>query len=456
MPIEVPESAVEVDERARTDVARVVTGSNPFLPNSFWGGLISSISNRIFDFYAALSEAIRESIPDTAESLLDRWAAIWGVTRIGASLAGGEIDIRALVGTPIPATTVWVSSSGQRYTMDAAGAAAAVVAIEILSLVRGGSTVTVTTDAPHRLGGTSSDFALAITGSATSAFNLDPLPDLTITGETTLSFTAASGANDNPSAAVLSLSNTANGATSSSVTAITAGSAANQFANEPLTIESPVANVLETAHVVYGGISGGNAQETDDALRLRYLDRVQNPVAHFSVAEITATAKTLNGVTRVFVSEATPALGQVTVYFIRGNDASILPDAAEVLAVKTALIGGTTGGITYPGIKPANTADADVIVSAPTASAVAFTFTALAPDTTEMRAAVTSNLEQMFEEDTSVGVALTLHQYTAAIYNTVDPITGLSVTSYTLSTPTTDQAAGAGVLRTLGTVTYSI
>lgn len=456
MPIETPENAIEVDQRARTDVARVVTGSNPFLPNTFWGGLISSFANRIFDFYSALQEAIRESIPDTAIRLLDRWSAIWGVVRIKAAPSAGNLDIRGLLGTQVLLGTIWVGSDGKRYIGQAASSGMIAVSLTIDKMERVGSTVTCTTDAPHNLAGNEDSYALAISGSGTAQFNQDPLVDLAITGEKTLTFTSAAGADDDPSAATLALSNILNGADVMPVVSLDTGTAVNQVLNAPLTLEQPIAGILDDAHVNFGGVAGGIGQEENDDLRERYLELLQNPVAHFNAAEITATAKLVSGVTRVFVEKVTPALGQVTVYFTRDNDDTQIPDASEVTTVKTALIGGTAGGVIYPGISPSNTADDDVIVSAPTAVPEDFDFTALAPDTPEMREAVVLNLQQFFAEDTTVSVAVPEEAYTAAIFNTVDPVTGDSVTSFTLSTPSGDLAAASGELVTLGTVSFTI
>jgi len=81
VPIDIPESAQEIDARSKADVQRELAQSNPFLKNSWLGAIVTASSNRIFDFYIQLSAAIRDSFPDTAiGDYLTRWAAIWGNT----------------------------------------------------------------------------------------------------------------------------------------------------------------------------------------------------------------------------------------------------------------------------------------------------------------------------------------------------------------------------------------
>ena len=105
-------------------------------------------------------------------------------------------------------------------------------------------------------------------------------------------------------------------------------------------------------------------------------------------------------------------------------------------------------------IKPAHTDDADVIVSAPTGVTVNFSFSALVPNTSTMQSAIEASLVAYFRDETSVGQDLTEAAYFSAIQNTVDPETGVGVTSFTLSTPTGDVAIAAGELPILGTVSF--
>ena len=218
----------------------------------------------------------------------------------------------------------------------------------------------------------------------------------------------------------------------------------NVETGETLNLQSPIVGIDSTFGVTFGGISGGTDQETDAQLRVRLLNRIQVPVSHFSVADITNEAQKVAGVTRVFVEEVTPAVGQVTVYFMRDNDLDPIPSAGEVTAVKNQLLT----------IKPANTADADLIVAAPTDVTVNFNFSVLSPNTTSMQAAINANLQQFFAEETSVGVNIQQDAYRAAIQNTIDSETGDRVLDFNLTTPVGDIVIASGSIGTLGTVTY--
>ena len=54
MPLNLPTSAAEVENRAKTDVQRELPGSNPFLKNSVLSAIVVGIANRIYDFYNQL------------------------------------------------------------------------------------------------------------------------------------------------------------------------------------------------------------------------------------------------------------------------------------------------------------------------------------------------------------------------------------------------------------------
>ena len=71
-----------------------------------------------------------------------------------------------------------------------------------------------------------------------------------------------------------------------------------------------------------------------------------------------------------------------------------------------------------------------------------------------MRSAIIANLEQFFRESTTVGVNIDQDAYRAAIFNSVDPDTGLSIKSFSLSSPTSDITILQGEIGTLGNITF--
>ena len=136
--------------------------------------------------------------------------------------------------------------------------------------------------------------------------------------------------------------------------------------------------------------------------------------------------------------------GQTIIYFARDNDASPIPSAAEIAAVKAAILE----------IKPAHMSDDDVIVNAPVAVSTNFTFNSINPDTTTMRTAIADNLEAFFRDKGELGEDVTQDSYSAAIFNTLDPETNQPLLGFNLNSPAADISVGRGQLPTLGTVAF--
>ena len=372
MALLLPDSASEVINRSKTDVQRELPESNPFLPNSWLSALIVAFGNRIFDFYLQLKEAIKQTFFDTSTgTFLERQASWFGIIRLAATQAEGNIIATGTLASVIPISTSYQASNGIAY-LTTAPATIVNTNTVINTLERSGSTVTVTINIGHNL---SSNVAVTIAGADQTEYN-----------------------------------------------------------------------GVQEAGVDAGELAGGTDQEDDDSLRERFLERIQNPVAQFNDAQITSTAKEINGVTRVFITDAFPEPGQVTIFFMRDNDLNPIPTAPEVTAVKNQILT----------IKPANTADVDVIVNAPTPVNVPFTFTALVPNTLTMQAAIDANLQQFFAEDTSVSIDIEEDAYRSAIFNTVDPDTSDVVRSFTLSTPTGDIAIANGEIGVFDGTTYPV
>ena len=261
MAIETPESAVEIDNAARTDFARVVEGSRPFVRNSWWGGLISSISHRIFDFFVVFNEGQKEAIPDTAVVTLARHAAIRGVLQLGATQGTGFIDMRGTTGTIVPVDTVYKAGDGTRYTTDIAATMAPVsLTVPAAGLVRVGPTVTLTLANDHGLAGSGTGFELKLVGTDEPLYNLNPLPGLLITGVNTLTFTAAAGASS-AGGGTLQLANVAGGQATIALTAESPGQSGNQLGNAALSLDQPISGMLEVAHVTLAQIGGGKTSQ---------------------------------------------------------------------------------------------------------------------------------------------------------------------------------------------------
>jgi uncharacterized phage protein gp47/JayE len=436
MSLNTPETAAEIDQRAKVDVGRVLAASNPFLRNSWLGALVTAFANRIFDFYFALRQAEREAIPDTAVDRLEQWASIWSIIRNPATIATGRIAVGGTAPSdPVAIGTIFASSDGIEYETTGAGSVAT-QSLSVASITRTGSIATLTTVSDHLLG---SNITITITGANEAEYNvIDSV--CTVTGAKTLTY-AVTGAPVTPATGTILLGCDM---VSLPVDSVEFGADQNQAADSVLTIQSPVSGVDDDVNVDASTLGGGTDQETGIALRLRLLERIQNPIAHFNVNEITQVAKTISGVTRVFVEEITPVVGQCTIYFMRDNDDDPIPDGTEVAAVKAVV----------DAIKPANSDTLDIIVAAPSPQSEDFTFSDLQPATSTMEVAVTASLVEFFANRTTVGVNVDADAYRSAIFNTVDTVTGEVVTTFTLTTPTTDLVIASGEIATLGNMTY--
>lgn len=517
MPIEIPDTAAEVENRAKTDVQRELPESNPFLKNSWLSALITSFANRIFDFYLQLNAAILENFPDTATgTFLERWAAIFGIQRLAATQATGNVVATGTATTIVPSGTVMTASDGN-YTSTASATISA-QSISVSGITRSGQTATATTASPH---GLANNVPVTISGAVETEYNVTAAA-ITVTGLSTFEYQVTGSPSTPATGTILAAFTSA----SVPVQSVAFGAITNLDAGEELTLQSPIVNVDDTLTVDFGAVGGGTDQETDAALRIRLLDRIQDPVAHFNSSDIIDQAKGVAGVTRVFVQEAGFQIGTAAITSITrlGNVATVtLTAAADFQSGQTVTIAGAvetdynvtdapilvesttvfhyivantpttpaTGTITstvtvaigqvrvffmrdndvnpipsgsevatvrteIEKILPANTDDVnDLFVLAPTAITTDFTFSALTPNTSTMQAAVIANLKAFYADSTSVGVNIDQDAYRAAIFNTVDTETGDVVTTFDLTTPTADITIASDEIGILGNVVFS-
>lgn len=421
MALKLPETAKEISQKAKVDVKRELAQSDPFVARHYLGAIISGLANRVFEFYAALTQVEVENNPFTATINLVRWAAVWGITRTPGQVAAGSIFVDSSQtgeGTTIPGGTQFTSSDGGDYTSQGDFVLSSTSISADGQTTRVGTTAFFRSTADH---GLASNALCTFTGADQAGYNLVDVP-VTVTGLRTVEYEILSSEDAASTGAPrINLSGAA-----VLVSAADSGAEFNLDADATLDFVTPIAGVENSGQVIFSEVINGLDPESDTALRARLLDRIQNPVTPFNVANITAVAKEIAGVTRVFVQEKTPLLGQVTIYFMRDEDDDPIPTGAQVTTTKTRILT----------IKPANVADNDVIVAAPIAASANFTFTALSPDTPTMRIAITEALTDYFKEIPEVGVTVQEDAYRSAIFNTFDPADGTRVASFTLSLPT--------------------
>jgi len=360
MALEIPETAEQVINRALTDIQRELPTSNPRLKNSWLLALATADSNAIFDFYLQLNEAIKQNFPDTATGVfLERWAAIFGIQRLSATQANGNCAATGTATTVIPSGTTLIIS-GNTYTSTGSATISA-QSISVTGIVRSGTTATATTASNHNL---ANNVPVTISEAVETDYNLSAVA-ITVTGLNTFQY-QVSGSPSTPatgtilaaftSASVPIQSDTFGAFAADGVTSL------NLDTGTELGLQSPISGVDDTFTVDFGDIGGGTDQETDASLEDRMLDRIQNPVAHFNVSDITAKAKEVAGVTRVFVEEAGTNIGTAAVTSItRSNNI-----ATVTLTVAQDFSSGQLVTILGAGESEYNVTEGAILVQSPT------------------------------------------------------------------------------------------
>ena len=227
----------------------------------------------------------------------------------------------------------------------------------------------------------------------------------------------------------------ASGTATADITALVAGVNGNEETGSTFTLSTPITGVNSDATVGEDGITGGADEEDDASLRARLIARIQQPPHGGASHDYEAWALEVAGVTRAWVYPNELGLGTVTVRFVREDDDSIIPDAAEVEAVQE-----------Y--IDARRPVTADVTVVAPIAVALDFNI-ALAPNTTAVREAVEEELTDLLRREAEPGGTVLLSHIREAIS------IALGETDYTMSAPSADITHSTGEIAVMGTITWS-
>lgn len=434
MPLDIPDRPSEVERIVKTDFARTATGSNPFLANSWILGLISGFSNRLFDNYLTVSQAVNAAFYDTSpEKFLLRQTSWYNFTRLQPSQSVGNIIVTGTNGTSVPLGTQFATQSGLIVVSTSAVSISQTI-LTADSVTSIGTTATATFTSKHNLSqGVSVVSAGANEPQYNKTFNPTIIDDLTIQYE--LDSVSASPATGTITFTFLSALIPCQSQQFSSEVNLSPG--------HSLTLSGGITGIDTAAFVDADGFAGGADLESIENFRERFLEIIRNPVANFNVSAIKQKAREIAGVTRVFVQEITPNIGQVTIYFTRDND-NVIPTNADALLVKNKILE----------IKPANTSSNDVIVNPLVPVSTDFTFSSVIPNTDTMKQAVENSLDEFFKTIPEPETIILRDQYITAIYNTVDTKTGERIESFVLDSPTVNiDASATGRIATLGTVT---
>lgn len=515
--LNLPESRQVLADRSRSDVQQALPESNPFLRNSYLDALIKSGDGRIYEFYQTLQIAVNNLFANTSTGqFLEGWGAFKGITRNPATVARGRIVATGIAGSTITFGTELVSA-GLTYIVQTTGSISSQT-ISVSTLTRSGSTVTATTASEHGLasGVTATiagadqtdyngDFVITVISETEFTYQIATTPATPATGTITVSldFVGLNVASEDfgqdtnlDSGAQLSFATPIAGVDGTAYVdfdGVAGGTDEETDAELLVRVKEAFAfpeaywnaNFITAAVKEVPGntrvfvfqpgaftrtLSVTSLSSDSDGVVTAVTSTIPSDFTGATNIEVSGANETeFNKVTRAFqrpdgafvypldaagsptvatgtitLSYSTVEPGTVVIYFLRDNDVNPIPDGAEVTQTKDFLLER----------KPADRFDDDVIVLAPTAVPVDFTFTALSPNTTTMQDAINANLRQLFDEDTSVGQDLLEDAYRSIIFNTIDTQTGDKVESFTLSTPTTDITIDFGEIPTLGTVTF--
>lgn len=222
------------------------------------------------------------------------------------------------------------------------------------------------------------------------------------------------------------------------VTAVEPGAAGNQSGGVTLSLVSPIAGVDSQATVAAGGLTGGADTESDDSLRQRLLQRIQNPPQGGAKNDyITWALSAHPDVTRAWVYPNALGLGTVTVRVMTdGPTANGIPTQTVIDAVDAYI----------QGKRPVT---ADVSVVAPVAAPLAIHIANLRPDTQAVRDAIAASIADMIRRDAEPGGTIEISHIRAAIS------VAAGETDHTLVSPIADVTHAANEIAVPGALTWS-
>ena len=172
------------------------------------------------------------------------------------------------------------------------------------------------------------------------------------------------------------------------IVAQTVGDTGNMAVDDNISLQSAIAGIQAEA-VVISTTTEGEDLEDFELYRQRVLDRLQFPPAGGTVQDFIAFALKVAGVTRAWVLPNFLGAGTVGVAFVEDDETPIIPDASKVLEVQTQLLldepQGTAGSTAFAPIEK----EMNPVIS-------------LKPNTTETRAAVIAELEDLLAREAQV------------------------------------------------------
>lgn len=221
-----------------------------------------------------------------------------------------------------------------------------------------------------------------------------------------------------------------------SVEALTPGASSNTAPGVSLSLLQPVTGVEAAAVVVSPGIIGGVDQESIEQLRIRVINRIQQPPQGGSKSDYETWALEVPGVTRAWVYPLQMGAGTVTVVIADdvGSTAPV-PDAAIVSAAQA-----------YINDKRPVTATVYVVA----ASVMPINMSIkLSPNNSSTQTAARAEIEDLFLRDAEPGGTMLISKMREAVS------VASRVEDSEITTPTANVVAGTNQIPVVGTITWS-
>jgi uncharacterized phage protein gp47/JayE len=210
-------------------------------------------------------------------------------------------------------------------------------------------------------------------------------------------------------------------------------------AGDTVTMAAPVTGIDSAATVNEVTVDGVDL-ETLAAAKTRLISYLSTPPHGGGEGDYVRWCLEVGGVTRAWEYALLAGPNSVSVAFVRdgdGSGAAIIPSAGERTAVQTYL----------DTVRPITVAvDVIPIVSAP----LNITLTALSPDTSEVRAAITESVTDWLERDAEPGGTLLISQLREAISTAAGEV------NHVMSVPAADVTHTYDQMPILGTITWPI
>lgn len=440
MPIDIG-NLQDIINNINADVRNGLPELDPSIVGSAIKVITESLAARSFDNRQLIAQLIQQSFPQTAtDEFLELWAEYDGLTRNAATGSSGFITIiGTILGTEVPAGSLLTSESNVILETQSTVTISNIVT-SVTNLTRLAGVVMVATASDHNLasgvfatisGATSPDyngtFQVTVINNFTFTYIIETFPTTPDSGTIFVDFDGAVADVDSQDT----------------------GLAQNIGSGATATFSSPITGVNTTAFIRFPGVEGGADIESDEDLRVRVLESRATIQSLFSSDFLIERAKTVSGVTRVFVKEitlvVTEVIGATTVYFMRDGDTNPIPSGIDITNVNDVL----------QAIRPANMKESDFLVLAPTSVPVPIDLSSLVPDTPTMRTNIESVLAEFFSFQVDFEQDVLVDRIKSALFNAQDTETGDFLESFTLSAPPSDVTIAAGEIATLGIITIT-